>query len=216
MTARSAIAHPPRRGLMFVLSSPSGAGKTTLSRRLLAEDAGITLSISATTRPPRPGEEDGVDYYFVSPERFAAMIANEELLEWATVFGHRYGTPRDAVETALHAGRDVLFDIDWQGTQQLGQTDTSRDLVRIFILPPDLAELERRLLARATDDPTVIAARMAGALEEVRHWDAYDYVLVNDDIALCFARLKTILEAERLRRSRQLGIAAFVRAMLGQ
>jgi guanylate kinase len=212
--SRSASA-PPRRGLMFVLSSPSGAGKTTLSRRLLADDDGITLSVSATTRPPRKGEVEGIDYYFVSPERFTEMVANDELLEWASVFGNRYGTPRAPVEAALHAGRDVLFDIDWQGTQQLGQTDTSRDLVRVFILPPDLAELERRLLARDTDHPEVINARMAGALEEIKHWDAYDYVLINDDVEICFARLQTILAAERLRRSRQLGIAAFVRAMLG-
>lgn len=213
--ARPAIPHPPRRGLMFVLSSPSGAGKTTLSRRLLAEDSAITLSISATTRPPRPGEADGIDYFFVAPDRFAEMVDNDELLEWASVFGHRYGTPRAPVEAALHAGRDVLFDIDWQGTQQLGQADTARDLVRVFILPPDLAELERRLFARDTDHPEVIAARMAGAREEIKHWDAYDYVLINDDIEICFARLGTILAAERLRRSRQLGIAAFVRTMLG-
>ncbi len=205
----------PRRGLMFVLSSPSGAGKTTLSRRLLAEETEIALSISATTRPPRPGEVDGVDYFFVSPERFDAMVDGDELLEWAHVFGHRYGTPRGPVEAALHDGRDVLFDIDWQGTQQLGQTDTSRDLVRVFILPPDLAELERRLYARDTDHPEVIAGRMAGAREEIRHWDAYDYVLVNADIDVCFARLQTILGAERLRRSRQLGLASFVRTMLG-
>jgi len=199
---------------MFVLSSPSGAVKTTLSRRLLAEDSAITLSVSATTRPPRPGEIDGHDYFFVSDAGFDTMVADDELLEWAHVFGNRYGTPRGPVEAALHAGRDVLFDIDWQGTQQLGQADTSRDLVRVFILPPDLVELERRLLARATDDRDVIAARMAGAREEIKHWDAYDYVLINDDIDVCFARLKTILVAERLRRSRQLGIAAFVRTML--
>ena len=209
--------HPavPRRGLMFVLSSPSGAGKTTLSRRLLAEDAGITLSVSATTRPPRPGEVDGEDYFFVSPAHFDEMVAADELLEWAHVFGNRYGTPRGPVEAALQAGRDVLFDIDWQGTQQLGQADTARDLVRVFILPPDLGELERRLLARATDHPEVIAARMAGAREEIKHWDAYDYVLVNDDVDVCFTRLQTILVAERLRRSRQLGLAGFVRDMLG-
>ncbi len=205
---------PPRRGLMFVLSSPSGAGKTTLSRRLLAEDAQIALSVSATTRPPRPGEIEGRDYFFVTPERFDAMVADDELLEWAHVFGHRYGTPRAPVEAALHGGQDVLFDIDWQGTQQLGQADTSRDLVRVFILPPDIAELERRLHSRATDAPDVIADRMAGAREEIKHWDAYDYVLVNDDIDVCFDRLQVILHAERLRRSRQLGVAGFVRTML--
>ncbi len=207
---------PARRGLMFVLSSPSGAGKTTLSRRLLASDADIALSVSATTRPPRPGEIEGRDYFFVSDARFDAMVANDELLEWAVVFGNRYGTPRAPVEDALHAGRDVLFDIDWQGTQQLGQADTSRDLVRVFILPPDLVELERRLLARDTDHPEVIATRMAGAREEIKHWDAYDYVLVNDDIEQCFDRLRTILDAERLRRSRQLAIAGFVRGLLAQ
>ncbi|MEY2884520.1 MAG: hypothetical protein RL490_2244, partial [Pseudomonadota bacterium] len=156
---RPASHRPPRRGLMFVLSSPSGAGKTTLSRRLLAEDGDITLSVSATTRPPRTGETDGVDYYFVTPDRFATMVAEDELLEWATVFGNRYGTPRGPVEDALHAGRDVLFDIDWQGTQQLQQTDAASDLVRVFILPPDLAELERRLHGRATDPGEVIAER---------------------------------------------------------
>ena len=148
---------------MFVLSSPSGAGKTTLSRRLLADDGDITLSVSATTRPPRPGEIDGVDYFFVSPERFADMVASDDLLEWATVFGHRYGTPRGPVEAALHEGRDVLFDIDWQGTQQLQQTDAASDLVRVFILPPDMTELERRLHGRATDAADVIAGRMARA-----------------------------------------------------
>ncbi len=206
---------PPRRGLMFVLSSPSGAGKTTLSRRLLAEDKGITLSISATTRPPRPGEVEGRDYWFVSPQRFAAMVEQDELLEWATVFGNRYGTPRGAVEDALHAGRDVLFDIDWQGTQQLQQTDAASDLVRIFILPPNLVELERRLTDRATDPADVIAERMARARDEISHWGEYDYILVNDDADACLAEIRAILHAERLRRKRQLGLAAFVRGMLG-
>ena len=201
---------------MFVLSSPSGAGKTTLSRRLLAEDGDITLSISATTRPPRSNETDGVDYYFVSPDRFGAMVAGDELLEWATVFNHRYGTPRGPVESALHDGRDVLFDIDWQGTQQLQQTDAASDLVRVFILPPDLAELERRLHGRATDTADVIAGRMARARDEISHWGEYDYILVNDDADLCLAELRAILKAERLRRKRQLGLADFVRGMLGQ
>jgi guanylate kinase len=201
---------------MFVLSSPSGAGKTTLSRRLLAEDGDITLSVSATTRPPRTGETDGVDYYFVTPDRFATMVAEDELLEWATVFGNRYGTPRGPVEDALHAGRDVLFDIDWQGTQQLQQTDAASDLVRVFILPPDLAELERRLQGRATDHPDVIAGRMARARDEISHWGEYDYILVNDDADLCLAELRAILKAERLRRKRQLGLADFVRGMLGE
>ncbi|KPF73492.1 guanylate kinase [alpha proteobacterium AAP81b] len=213
--ARSSQRTPARRGLMFVLSSPSGAGKTTLSRRLLAEDPGILLSVSATTRPPRPGEIDGSDYYFVSPARFAEMVANDELLEWATVFGNRYGTPRAPVEAALHAGRDVLFDIDWQGTQQLQQTDAASDLVRVFILPPDLAELERRLTTRATDADDVIAGRMARARDEISHWGEYDYILINDDADVCLAEIRSILAAERLRRKRQLGLAAFVRDMLG-
>lgn len=201
---------------MFVLSSPSGAGKTTLSRRLLTEDGDITLSVSATTRPPRPGEVDGVDYYFVTSERFAEMVASDDLLEWATVFGNRYGTPRGPVEAALHEGRDVLFDIDWQGTQQLQQTDAASDLVRVFILPPDLAELERRLQGRATDPAEVIAGRMARARDEISHWGEYDYILVNDDADLCLAELRAILKAERLRRKRQLGLADFVRGMLGE
>jgi guanylate kinase len=201
---------------MFVLSSPSGAGKTTLSRRLLSEDGDITLSVSATTRPPRPGEIDGVDYYFVTPERFAEMVAGDDLLEWATVFGNRYGTPRGPVEAALHEGRDVLFDIDWQGTQQLQQTDAASDLVRVFILPPDLAELERRLQGRATDPAEVIAGRMARARDEISHWGEYDYILVNDNADLCLAELRAILKAERLRRKRQLGLADFVRGMLGE
>ena len=212
---RHASQAPPRRGLMFVLSSPSGAGKTTLSRRLLAEDSGITLSVSATTRPPRKGEIDGVDYFFVAPDRFAEMVNGDELLEWATVFGNRYGTPRAPVETALHAGRDVLFDIDWQGTQQLQQTDAASDLVRVFILPPDLAELERRLTGRATDPADVIAGRMARARDEISHWGEYDYILINDDAEVCLGEIRSILHAERLRRKRQLGLAGFVRDMLG-
>jgi guanylate kinase len=207
---------PERRGLMFVLSSPSGAGKTTLSRALLAEDGDITMSVSATTRPPRPGEVDGVDYYFVSPDQFQTMIDGNALLEWATVFGNRYGTPRRPVEDSLAAGRDVLFDIDWQGTQQLQQTDAASDLVRVFILPPHLAELERRLIGRNTDHPEVIASRMARACDEIRHWGEYDYVLVNDDAETCLNEIRAILKAERLRRKRQLGLANFVRGMLGE
>ncbi|KAB7646512.1 guanylate kinase [Polymorphobacter fuscus] len=214
--ARPASHRPPRRGLMFVLSSPSGAGKTTLSRRLLEGDGDITLSVSATTRPPRPGEVDGKDYWFVSPDRFADMVRDDQLLEWATVFGHRYGTPRGPVEAALHEGHDVLFDIDWQGTQQLQQTDAASDLVRVFILPPDLAELERRLMGRATDPIDVITGRMARARDEISHWGEYDYILVNDNADLCLAELRAILKAERLRRKRQLGLADFVRGMLGQ
>ncbi|WP_156255134.1 guanylate kinase [Sandarakinorhabdus oryzae] len=201
---------------MFVLSSPSGAGKTTLSRALMAEDSGITMSISATTRPPRPGEVDGVDYYFVSADQFQSMVAENALLEWATVFGNRYGTPRAPVESALADGRDVLFDIDWQGTQQLQQTDAASDLVRVFILPPHLDELERRLKNRNTDHPEVIADRMARARDEISHWGEYDYILVNDDAETCLNEIRAILKAERLRRKRQLGLAGFVRRMLGE
>ena len=207
---------PLRRGLMFVLSSPSGAGKTTLSRALMAEDSGITLSVSATTRPPRPGEVDGVDYYFVSGTQFESMVAENALLEWATVFGNRYGTPRAPVESALADGRDVLFDIDWQGTQQLQQTDAASDLVRVFILPPHLGELERRLKNRDTDHPHVIADRMARARDEISHWGEYDYILVNDDAETCLSEIRAILKAERLRRKRQLGLAGFVRRMLAE
>ena len=201
---------------MFVLSSPSGAGKTTLSRALMAEGSGITLSVSATTRSPRPGEVDGVDYYFVSADQFQSMVAENALLEWATVFGNRYGTPRSPVEAALADGRDVLFDIDWQGTQQLQQTDAAYDLVRVFILPPDLRELERRLRSRNTDHPEVIAGRMARARDEISHWGEYDYILVNDDAETCLNEIRAILKAERLRRKRQLGLAGFVRGMLGE
>ncbi|MCM0032866.1 MAG: guanylate kinase [Sphingomonadales bacterium 32-65-25] len=201
---------------MFVLSSPSGAGKTTMSRALMAEDSGITMSVSATTRSPRPGEVDGVDYYFVSHDQFQSMVEENALLEWATVFGNRYGTPRAPVESALADGRDVLFDIDWQGTQQLQQTDAASDLVRVFILPPHLDELERRLKNRNTDHPEVIADRMARARDEISHWGEYDYILVNDDAETCLNEIRAILKAERLRRKRQLGLAGFVRGMLGE
>jgi guanylate kinase len=201
---------------MFVLSSPSGAGKTTMSRALMAEDSGITMSVSATTRSPRPGEVDGVDYYFVSHDQFQSMVEENALLEWATVFGNRYGTPRAPVESALADGRDVLFDIDWQGTQQLQQTDAASDLVRVFILPPHLDELERRLKNRNTDHPDVIADRMARARDEISHWGEYDYILVNDDAETCLNEIRAILKAERLRRKRQLGLAGFVRGMLGE
>jgi guanylate kinase len=207
--------HAPRRGLMLVLSSPSGAGKTTLSRRLLAGDDGITLSVSATTRPPRPGEVDGVDYSFVTHDAFAAMVDSGDLLEWATVFGNRYGTPRSPVEAALHAGRDVLFDIDWQGTQQLREA-SANDVVSVFILPPGLVELERRLTTRAADSIDVIAGRMARARDEIGHWAEYDYVLVNEDVESCLADIRAILHAERLARERQVGLHGFVRKMLGE
>lgn len=204
--------HLNRRGVLFVLSSPSGAGKTTISRMMLEADKDIALSISATTRPPRPGEVDGVHYHFVDTEAFKKMAADGEFLEWAHVFGHRYGTPRAPVEALLAAGKDVLFDIDWQGAQQLFQ-QAGGDVVRVFILPPSMKELERRLRARATDSDEVIAARMERAAAEIGHWDGYDYVLINRDLDACFEQVKTILAAERLRRSRQTGLIGFVRSL---
>jgi guanylate kinase len=203
-----------RRGLMFVLSSPSGAGKTTMSRRLIVDDPDIVMSVSVTTRPPRPGEIAGRDYHFVDDAGFDAFLADEQLLEWATVFGHRYGTPRAPVEATLHAGRDVLFDIDWQGTQQLQQTDAASDLVRVFILPPTMLELERRLRGRGTDSETTIEQRMKRAATEISHWGEYNYILINDDPDACLGEIRAILKAERLRRKRQLGLANFVRDML--
>lgn len=204
-----------RRGILFVVSSPSGAGKSTISRMLLEADAGLEMSVSATTRPPRPGEIDGRDYHFVDLERFRAMVADGEFLEWAHVFGHRYGTPRGPVETALREGRDVLFDIDWQGAQQLYQL-AGGDVVRVFIFPPSIDELERRLRARGTDSDDVVTARMARAAAEISHWDGYDYVLVNDDVDACFDSVRTILRSERLRRSRQTGLIGFVRSLTKQ
>jgi len=201
-----------RRGLMFILSSPSGAGKTTIARMLLEEDEGIALSISVTTRPIRPGEVDGRDYHFVTQEKFAAMVEGDHFFEWATVFGHSYGTPKSHIKAGLKEGCDFLFDVDWQGTQQLYQR-AETDVVRVFILPPSLAELNRRLTARATDSAEVIAARMARAQAEISHWDGYDYVVVNDDVAVCFAKVQQILAAERMRRSRQTGLVAFVREL---
>ena len=203
-----------RRGLMFVLSSPSGAGKTTMSRRLLVDDPEIVISVSVTTRPPRPGEIEGRDYFFVSDAEFDRLRDADALLEWAVVFSHRYGTPRRAVEATLAEGRDVLFDIDWQGTQQLQQTDAASDLVRVFILPPTMAELERRLRGRGTDSEEVIAKRMKRAATEISHWGEYNYILINDDPDRCLGEIRAILKAERLRRKRQLGLANFVRDML--
>lgn len=200
-----------RRGLMLVLSSPSGAGKTTLSRMLL-DDPAITLSISVTTRPQRPGEKDGAHYHFIDRARFDAMVKNSELLEWAEVFGHRYGTPRAPVEQALAAGRDVLFDIDWQGTQQVREKARS-DLVSVFVLPPSAGELERRLHTRAQDPDDVIRARMAKASDEMSHWAEYDYVIVNRHLKDAFAELRAILAAERLKRERQTGLSDFVRGL---
>ncbi|MBV9840447.1 MAG: guanylate kinase [Sphingomonadaceae bacterium] len=202
-----------RRGLLFVLSSPSGAGKSTIARMLLEADGQIEMSVSATTRPMRPGETDGADYHFVDVPRFKEMVAAGDFLEWAHVFDHRYGTPRAPVEALLAAGRDVLFDIDWQGAQQLYQ-QAGGDVVRVFILPPSVDELERRLRTRGTDDAQVVAARMARAASEISHWDGYDYVLVNDDVERCFAQVRLILRAERLKRSRQIGLIGFTRKLM--
>ena len=202
-----------RRGLMFVLSSPSGAGKTTISRMLLEADPGIRLSVSATTRPMRPGEREGVDYHFVSDAEFDRMVEEDDFYEWAHVFGHRYGTPKGQIRAALKDGQDFLFDIDWQGTQQLVQKD-KQDVVPVFILPPSIEELRRRLQARAQDSDQVIAARMDRARAEISHWDAYDYVVINDDIEACFAEVQGILRAERLRRARQTGLVDFVRELM--
>lgn len=201
-----------RRGMLFVLSSPSGAGKSTICRKLLADDPGLTMSVSATTRPIRPGEEDGKDYHFVDLERFRQMASDNEFLEWAHVFDHRYGTPRRPVDAMLSEGRDVLFDIDWQGAQQLHQI-AGGDVVRVFILPPSMAELFRRLHGRGTDSKEVVERRMDRAHSEIAHWDGYDYVLVNDDAQTCFRQVRTILQAERLKRSRQTGLIGFIRRL---
>ncbi len=194
------------------MSSPSGAGKTTLSRRLLAADGNITMSVSVTTRPPRPGETGGKDYHFISKEAFAAMRDAGQLLEWAEVFGNFYGTPKKPVDEALALGRDVLFDIDWQGTQQLAQA-MEDDLVRIFILPPSAEELRERLIRRAQDSAMVVAKRMAEASREISHWPEYDYVVVNDEIEDAHRQITAILTAERLRRRRRTGLTEFVRGL---
>jgi guanylate kinase len=201
-----------RRGLMLVLSSPSGAGKTTLARRLLESHAGLTMSVSATTRARRPNETDGVDYLFVTGTQFDHMTKESEFLEHATVFDHRYGTPKKPVMDALAAGHDVLFDIDWQGTQQLKEA-AREDLVSVFVLPPSHGELERRLKTRAQDSDDVVAKRMAKAADEISHWAEYDYVIINDDLDHALARIAAILTAERLKRARQGGLSEFVRAL---
>ena len=198
-----------RRGLMFVLSSPSGAGKTTLSRMLIAETPSLQMSVSATTRPKRPGEVDGKDYFFVDHAQFETMVTNGELLEWATVFDNRYGTPRAPVEKALSSGQDVLFDIDWQGTQQL-RDKSPKDVVSVFILPPSVSALEQRLHTRAQDSDEVIRGRMRKAGDEMSHFDAYDYIVVNDNIGIAFEAVKSILRAEQLKRDRQVGLSDFV------
>jgi guanylate kinase len=201
-----------RRGLLLILSSPSGAGKSTLSRMLMAWDPTMRFSISATTRKPRPGEQDGREYYFRSREEFEAMVRDGEMLEHAEVFGNFYGSPRGPVEQAMKAGTDTVFDIDWQGGQQVKQSMRD-DVVSIFILPPSIAELDRRLRSRGQDSDEVIAGRMAKSRDEISHWAEYDYVLVNEDLELTFERLKAILTAERLKRERQPQLSAFVRTL---
>src|SRR6201996_1075155 len=198
-----------RRGLMLVLSSPSGAGKTTLSRMLLASDPGIALSVSATTRAMRPTEVEGKDYFFITPKEFDAWVRQDAFLEHAVVFDNRYGTPKGPVEDALVSGRDVLFDIDWQGTQQMKERARD-DLVSIFILPPSHGELERRLKERAQDSDEVVAARMAKAASEISHWPEYDYVVINYDVERALMQIRSILEAERVRRTRLVGVGEFV------
>jgi guanylate kinase len=202
-----------RRGLMFILSSPSGTGKTTIARRLLDHDADIRMSVSVTTRPIRPGEVDGRDYHFASQDEFDRMVEAEEFMEWAHVFGHSYGTPKAQIRAGLKTGQDFLFDIDWQGTQQLFQK-AETDVVRVFLLPPSLDELRRRLTSRGTDSAEVIAGRMSRAQAEISHWDGYDYVIVNDDIDACFAKVIQILASERMRRARQTGLIGFVRELM--
>jgi guanylate kinase len=209
-TSKDKIAAVARRGLMLVLSSPSGAGKTTLSRKLLDDDGDVSLSVSVTTRPPRRGEVDGLDYHFIDEARFQDMVGRGQLLEWAKVFDYHYGTPKQPVDEVLAQGRDVLFDIDWQGTQQLREK-AAGDLVSIFVLPPSIPDLEQRLHTRAQDSDDVIHARMAKAADEMSHWAEYDYVVINRDIEDAFAEVQAILKAERLKRERQTGLSAFVR-----
>lgn len=201
-----------RRGLMLVLSSPSGAGKTTLSRKLLEADKGVMLSVSVTTRKIRPGEENGRDYHFMDRRHFDALVDKDELLEWAEVFDNYYGTPKKPVMDALAAGRDVLFDVDWQGTQQL-RDKAPKDLVSIFVLPPSIPELERRLKTRAQDDYETIHRRMAKAADEMSHWQEYDYVVINHDLNQTFADVVAVLAAERVKRDRQVGLSDFVRSL---
>jgi guanylate kinase len=212
MSGASSPVEIQRRGLMLVLSSPSGAGKTTISRRLLSIEPNLVLSISATTRAKRPSEVDGVDYHFVDHAKFDRMVQERAFLENAKVFDHQYGTPRAPVEESLRAGRDVLFDIDWQGTQQLAQA-AREDLVSVFILPPSTAALEQRLKTRAQDSAEVVAKRMAKAADEMSHWAEYDYIIVNDDLEISIQRVRAILLAERLKRKRQVGLAEFVKGL---
>ena len=208
-------AHPPaRRGVLFVLSSPSGAGKSTISRLLLEADGQVTMSISATTRPKRPGETHGVDYYFVDDAEFDRMVSAGEFVEWAHVFGYRYGTPKAPVKHALRRGADILFDIDWQGARQL-EPDFGEHLVTIFLLPPSMTELEQRLHRRGTDSEEVIAGRMRRAADEIDHWAEYEYVLVNRDMDACLAQVQAIVTAERSKRVRQTDLVGFVRDLIG-
>ena len=203
----------PRRGLMFILSSPSGAGKTTIARKLLsAEPDKLSMAVSVTTRPKREGEVEGRDYFFTEAEEFDAMVEEDAFLEWAEVFGNKYGTPRAHIMDGLDEGRDFLFDVDWQGAQQLAQR-AGEDVVSVFLLPPSIAELDRRLHSRGTDSEEVIAGRMARALDEISHWDAYNYVVINDDIEACFTKVRDILHSERLRRHRQTGLIEFTRTL---
>jgi guanylate kinase len=203
-----------RRGLLIVLSSPSGAGKSTISRLLLAADRDVTMSVSATTRPKRPGEVDDVDYHFVDDATFDRMVAAGEFVEWAYVFGYRYGTPKAPVKQALRDGRDILFDIDWQGARQL-EPDFGEHLVTIFLLPPSMAELVRRLRARGTDSEAVIADRMRRSADEIDHWAEYQYILVNHDMAECLEKVQAIVTAERSKRVRQTDLNPFVRELIG-
>jgi guanylate kinase len=202
-----------RKGLLLILSSPSGAGKSTLARMLMDWDPTTRFSISATTRAPRPGEQDGREYYFRTPAQFEDLVATGQMLEHATVFGNRYGSPRAPVEAAMAEGRDTLFDIDWQGGQQIRASALGRDVVSVFVLPPSIAELDRRLRSRGQDSAEVIAGRMAKSESEISHWGEYDYVIVNDDIDVSFDALKSILQAERLRRDRQPGLPDFIRSL---
>jgi guanylate kinase len=202
-----------RRGLLYVLSSPSGAGKSTIARMLMGRDEGVAMSVSATTRPIRPGETDGADYHFVDDSAFDEMVSSGAFLEWAHVFGHRYGTLKSEVMKVIEGGRDVLLDIDWQGTQQLKQVDP--DIVRVFILPPSMEELERRLRNRATDSDEVVKRRMDRAAAEISHWAEYDYVLINNDAEKCCELVHNILKAERLKATRRVFLHDFVRELIG-
>lgn len=199
------------RGLLLILSSPSGAGKSTLARRLIAKNPSMQFSVSATTRPPRPGEQEGREYFFRSHAQFDEMVAKGEMLEYATVFQNSYGSPRGPVLEAMNAGRDVIFDVDWQGGQQIRASDLAEHVVSVFLLPPSIAELERRLKTRGQDSPETVERRMSQSRSEISHWQEYDYVLVNEDLDQCEAQLDLILDAERLRRVRQVGLMDKVR-----